>query len=204
MSVYTRYGKVLDVEGKSVSVREALTLINQTLGETLTEQEGDFDSATRWALSWFEQNGFAEGEYGEAEILSKAKNTSVTVLADVRILEARRGKVRLFKPEELQAKWMPTAEADLTAWEVLHHLIRRLGSGGEKAAADLVVKLGARADIARELAYRLYTISERKKRASEALAYNGLVQSWSEINRLAHEGGPKRPVQKGLFEEAET
>jgi putative DNA methylase len=184
MSVYTRYGQVLDIEGKPVSVREALALINQTLDETLAEQEGDFDSETRWALSWFEQNSFNEGEYGEAEILSKAKNTSVSARADARILEARRGRVRLFKPEELPAGWAPTVDADLTAWEVVHHLIRVLGSGDESAAADLVAKLGARAETVRELAYRLYTICERKKRAAEALAYNGLVQSWPEIARL--------------------
>lgn len=199
MSIYTRYGQVLDVEGKSVSVREALALINQTLDETLAEQEGDFDSETRWALSWFEQNSFDEGEYGEAEILSKAKNTSVSALADARILEARRGKVRLFKPEELPAGWTPTTDADLTAWEVVHHLIRVLGSGGESAAAELVGTLGARAETARELAYRLYTICERKKRAVEALAYNGLVQSWPEIARLAQEGGKPAAAEPDLF-----
>ena len=73
----------------------------------------------------------------------------------------------------------------LTAWEIVHHLIRVLASGGEGAAAELVAKLGVNAEVARELAYRLYTVCERKKRAPEALAYNGLVQSWPEITRLA-------------------
>lgn len=204
MSVYTRYAQVLDVQGRAVSVREALALINQTLDETLAEQEGDFDSETRWALSWFEQNGFNEGEYGMAETLSKAKNTSVSSLADASILEAKRGKVRLFKPEELPATWNPATDPRMSAWKVVHNLIRVLGSGGEPGAANLVSKLGARAESARELAYRLYTICERNKRAAEAIAYNSLVQSWPEIVRLAHDGGTRAPVEPDMFEASES
>ena len=187
MGVYTRYSKVLDAEGKPVSVREALSLINATLDEALAEQEGDFDADSRWALAWFEQNGFAEGDYGIAEVLSKAEVTSVAGLAEAGIVESKRGEVRLLKPEELPADWDPTTDPRLTAWEVVHHLIRALASGGEGTAADLVAKLGPRAETARELAYRLYTLCERKKRAAEALAYNGLVQSWPEIVRLARD-----------------
>jgi putative DNA methylase len=204
MAVYTRYTRVLDAEGKPVSVREALTLINATLDEALAEQEGDFDADSRWALAWFEQQGFAEGEYGVAETLSKAKNNSVAGLSHSGIVNSQRGKVRLLKPEELPANWNLATDARLTSWEVVHHLIRVLGSGGESAAADLIAKLGARAETARELAYRLYTICERKKRAPEALTYNGLVQSWPEIIRLAHEGGRRPPAQAGLFEGSET
>ena len=189
MAVYTRYAKVLDAEGKPLTVREALALINQTLDEALAEQEGDFDADSRWALTWFEQSGFAEGEYGVAETaLASAKNTSVAGMVEAGILESKRGKVRLLKPEELPADWDPATDPRLTAWEIVHHLIRVLASGGEGAAAALVAKLGAKAEIARELAYRLYTLCERKKRAAEALAYNGLVQSWPEIARLAREG----------------
>lgn len=192
MAVFTRYARVLDAEGKALSVRDALALINATLDEVLAEQEGDFDADSRWALAWFEQNGFAEGEYGVAEVLSKAKVTSVAGLAEAGIVESRRGKVRLLKPAELPAGWDPGTAPRLSAWEVVHQLIRALEAGGEAAAADLVAKLGARAEVARELAYRLYVVAERKKRAAEALAYNGLVQSWPEIARLARErpGGP--------------
>jgi putative DNA methylase len=202
MAVYTRYARVLDAEGKPLSVREALALINQTLDEALAEQEGDFDADSRWALAWFEQSGFAEGEYGVAETLSKAKNTSVGGMVDAGILASSRGKVRLLKPSELPAGWDPTTDPRLTAWEMVHHLIRTLEAGGEGAAAELVAKLGSKAEIARELAYRLYTLCERKKRAVEALSYNGLVQSWPEITRLAREGGKPQAQQTQLFEEA--
>ena len=203
MAVFTRYAKVLDAEGKALSVREALALINQTLDEALTEQEGDFDADSRWALTWFEQSGFTEGEYGVAEQLSKSKNTSVAGMVEAGILLSARGKVRLLRPEELPADWNPTTDPRLTAWEMVHHLIRSLEAGGEGAAAELVAKLDSKAEVARELAYRLYTLCERKKRAPEALAYNGLVQSWPEITRLAREGGKPRAEQGGLFERGE-
>ncbi|MBE7523986.1 MAG: DUF1156 domain-containing protein [Burkholderiales bacterium] len=185
MAVFTRYAKVLDADGKPVTVRQALSLINQVLDEALAEQEGDFDADTRWALAWFEQAGFEPGEYGVAETLSKAKNTSVGGMVEAGIVASRAGKVRLLKPAELPKDWDPAADARLTAWECVHQLIRALDHGGEAGAAALVGKLGARAETARELAYRLYTICERKKRAEDARAYNALVQSWPEIVRLA-------------------
>src|SRR5690606_38934603 len=156
MAVYTRYARVLDAEGRPLTVREALALINQTLDDALAEQEGDFDADSRWALTWFEQSGFDEGEYGVAEQLSKSKNTSVAGMVEAGILESKRGKVRLLRPEELPADWDPTTDPRITAWEVVHQLIRALANGGEDEAADLVAELGAKAEIARELAYRLY------------------------------------------------
>ncbi len=201
MAVYTRYAKVLDAEGKTLPVRAALALINQTLDEALAEQEGDFDADSRWALTWFEQTGFLEGDYGVAEQLSKSKNTAVAGLVEAHILVSRAGKVRLLKPHELPADWDPTTDTRLTVWEMVHQLIRVLEAGGEGAAAALVAKLGSRAETARELCYRLYTLCERKKRALEAMAYNGLVQSWPEITRLARQDGKYRtePAQAELL-----
>nr|WP_225734600.1 hypothetical protein [Tepidiforma bonchosmolovskayae] len=199
MAVYTRYAKVLDAEGQPVSVREALALINATLDEALAEQEGDFDADSRWALAWFEQHGFDEGEFGVAETLSKAKNTSVAGMVEAGIVQSARGRVRLLRPGELPADWDPASDSRLTAWESVHHLIRALESGGEAAAADLVARLGSRAETARELAYRLYTLCERKKWAQDALRYNSLVQSWPEITRLARGHGGSQPAQAALF-----
>jgi putative DNA methylase len=200
MAVYTRYAKVLDADGKPLSVREALALINQTLDEAMAEQEGDFDADSRWALAWFEQSGFAEGEYGVAETLSKAKNTSVSGMVAAGILASKGGKVHLLRPEELSSDWDPESDPRLTAWESVHHLVRALEAGGENAAAELVAKIGGRSEISRELAYRLYTVCERKKRAQEALSYNGLVQSWPEITRLARDGAKSQP-QAQLFDQ---
>ena len=187
MAVYTRYAKVIDASGKSLSVRAALALINQTLDEVLAEQEGDFDVDSRWALTWFEQMGFAAGDYGVASVLAQAKNTGMDGLVEAGIIVSSKGNVRLLKPAELPADWDPATDNRITVWEVVHQLIRVLESDGEGAAAIVVAKLGSQAEIARELCYRLYTLCERKKRATEAMSYNGLVQSWPEITRLASE-----------------
>jgi len=199
MAVYTRYARVLESDGSPLAVRTALALINRVLDETLASQEGDFDADSRWALAWFEQSGFDEGDFGLAETLSKAKNTSVHGLVDAGVLASKGGKVRLLSPADLPEDWDPRADSRLTVWEMVHHLIRVLEAGGESAAAELASKLDSQAETARELAYRLYTLCERKKRASEALAYNALVQSWPEIMRLARDGTRPQTEQADLF-----
>ena len=190
MAVFTRYAKVLDAQGNPLSVGDALALINQTLDEVLAEQEGEFDADTRWAIAWFEQHGFDDGDYGVAETLSKAKNTSIDGIVEGGILASRGGKVRLLRPREMASDWNPTTDKRLTVWEAVHYLVHALESEGESAAAELVHQLGGIAETARELAYRLYTVCARKNRAEEARSYNGLVQSWPEIARLARERAP--------------
>lgn len=186
MAVFTRYSKVLDVSGDTIPVRAALSLINQTLDDVLAEQEGHFDADSRWALAWFEQSGFAEDDFGVAETLSKAKNTSVAGMVEAGILESGVGKVRLLRPRELPQDWNPEKDKRLTVWEATHHLVRVLDQG-ENAAAELMAKMGPYAEATRELAYRLYHICEQKNRAQEAQDYNALVQSLPEISRLARE-----------------
>ena len=187
MAVYTRYAKVVDSTSNPVTVREALALINETLDEVLSTQEGDFDADTHWALAWFEQHGFEDGDYGVAETLSKAKNTSVFSLKTIGVLRSKGGKVRLLIPLHLRPDWEPRSAGRVSAWVCLHHLIRIHNAGGEQAAAAFVRKLGGVAETARELAYRLYALAERTKRSREALWYNALVQSWPEIARLARQ-----------------
>ncbi len=186
MAVYTRYASILDSEGNKLSVGGAISLILQIMDEVLAEQEGDFDADTRWALIWFEQYGFQEAEYGIAETLSKSKNTSVAGMVSAGILQAQHGRVRLLRPAELPPDWDPATDKRLTVWEIVHHLIRALDTG-ETVAAELLDTLGVRAETARELAYRLFTVCERRKRSADAQAYNSLIQSWPEITRLAGE-----------------
>jgi putative DNA methylase len=187
IAVYSRYSEVLETDGSKMSVGTALSLTNQVLDEVQIHQESDFDSDTRWAISWFDQFGFSENDFGLAETLSKAKNVSVSGLVEAGVIASKAGKVRLLKPTELSHDWHPQTDHRLTVWEITHQLIRRLEGEGEGAAASLVRLLGSKADIARELSYRLYTISERRRRSAEGISYNGLVQSWPEITRLARE-----------------
>lgn len=190
MAIYSKYAAILESNGTSMGVRTALQLINQILDEFLTEQEGEFDSDTRWALTWFEQYQFNEGLYGDAETLSKAKNTSIQGMVEAGILEAKAGKVRLLKREDLKTDWKPEKDERTPIWEITQHLIHTLDKNGETGAAELLAKLGNKADLAKELAYRLYSLCDRKGWTQEAIAYNSLVTSWPEITRLANEYKP--------------
>ena len=199
MAIYSKYSRILESDGTAMSVRTALALINQTLDEVLAEQEGEFDADTRWALAWFEQNGMQEGDFGQAETLSKAKNTAVSGMVEAGILTARGGKVRLLRRDELQEDWNPSRDKRLTVWEAAQHLIHALSTSGEQGAADLLSKLGGLGEVARDVAYRLYAICERKKWAQEALAYNSIVVSWPEITRLSATRGPTPGTQAELL-----
>ena len=199
MAIFTRYARVLDTSGAAVSVREALALINETLDETLAEQEGNFDTDTRWAVAWFEQSGFSEGEYGVAETLSTAKNTSVAGMAEAGILTSGGGKVRLLAPAELSQDWNPKTDSRRTVWETTHQLVRVHSQGGDAAAADIMANLGADAETARDLAYRLYRICDKRNRPQEALGYNALVRSWGEISGLATQA-QQAPTEPNMFD----
>ncbi len=222
MAVFSQYAAVLEDDGSPLRVRTALQLINQILDEFLTEQEGEFDPDTRWALTWFEQHQFEPSLYGDAETLSKARNTSVQGMVDAGILEAKGGRVRLLRRDELKdtlisqpllpsrEKGGNTALTPLSPggrgaggeganhWAITQDLTYKLDKGGEMAAAKLLAQLGGRGEIARDLAYRLYSLCDRKGWAKEALAYNSLVISWPEITRLALEEQHKS-VQTSLL-----
>ncbi len=189
MAIFSRYSRVLEPDGKPMTVRTALGLINQVLTEVLSAQEDEFDNETRWAIAWFQQHGFGEGDFGDAELLSKAKVTTVDGLVDAGIVVSRGGKVRLLRPEELPKDWNPEQEDRLTVWGAVHHLLRVYyhEKAGEETTAQLLRKLGAWAELARDLAYRLYGICERKGWTQEAQGYNALVLGWPELLRLGRE-----------------
>ena len=198
MAVFSRYSKVVESDGSPMRVRTVLQLINQELDTVLAEQEGEFDGDTRWAIAWFDQYGVSEGAYGIAETLSKAKNTSVEGMVEAGIVVARSGKVRLLNRDELPGDWHPGRDRRVTVWEVAQHLVHALDKRGEGGAAALLAQLGGEGEIARDLAYRLYTTCERKGWAQEALAYNSLVVAWPEIRRLALEAQRGGVVQGQL------
>jgi putative DNA methylase len=184
MAVFSRYSKVKEADGSDMTVRAALALINQVLDEILAEQEGDLDAATRWAVTWFEQLGFNEGDFGRADDLSRARNTAVNALVEAGIVNSRGGKIRLLDRNELPLDWDPASDRSLSVWEITQHLVRALDQS-EQQAADLLRRVGGLGETARELAYRLYVISDRKGWAKEALAYNGLVVAWPTLVGLA-------------------
>jgi putative DNA methylase len=185
MAIYSRHAKVLEPDGSAMRIRTALGLINQVLDQILAEQEGEFDPDTRWAITWFEQHGMSEGRFGDAETLSKAKDTAVAGLERAGIIRSGGGKVRLLRRDELGKGWNPATDRRPTVWEATQHLARALEGEGEAGAAQLAARIGGYADLARDLAYRLYLICDRMSWADEAFAYNQLVVAWPEVDRLA-------------------
>jgi putative DNA methylase len=203
MGIFTRHAKVLEADDTPMTVKTALQLINQALDDYLSEQESEYDAETRYAITWFDTHGMAAAGYGDAETLAKARNVSVSGVAEAGVLESKAGKVRLKKRSELPIDWNPLTDDRLTVWECAQHLIRVLEADGEAAAAALLARLGSRADATRDLAYRLYQICERKKWAEEARAYNGLVVAWPELQKLSQQqpssAAPQEPAEADLI-----
>jgi putative DNA methylase len=183
MAIFSQYASVLEADGTPMSVRTALQLINRFLAED------DFDHDTQFCLHWFEQFGWATEKYGNADVLARSKGTSVDGLREAGVAESGKGELRLLKWHELPRDWTPETDRRLPVWEALHQLIRALNQEGETACGGLLSRMSARAEPIRALAYRLYTLCERKGWAEEARAYNELVTTWSAIEQAAGEAG---------------
>ena len=182
MAVFSSYSSVLEPDGSPMRVRTALQIINAELDAYFTEQEGDLDADTRFCVSWFEQYGMREASFGDADVLARARDTSVEGIVESGILQAPAGRVRLLSREEYPDEWDPTSDRRINIWECTQYLIRTLDQGGEAEVARLANQLSSeQVEKARALAYRLFTICERKGWAQEAIAYNTLVTSWTHI-----------------------
>ena len=183
MAIFSQYAAVLEADGKPMSVRTALQLINRFFAED------DFDHDTQFCLHWFESQGWATGKFGDADVLARAKGTSVGGLHDAGVVESGAGNLRLLRWAELPKDWSPEGDDRSPIWESLHQLIRALNQDGESSAGNLLARMPARAEPMRALAYRLYTMCERKGWAEEAKAYNELVAAWASIEQAAVDVG---------------
>ena len=198
MAVFSRYAKVLEPDGSAMRIRSALALINQVLGEILSEQEGEFDADTRWAIAWYEQFGLGEADSGRAILLTQAKNTSLDGLIAAGIVDAHRGKTRLLNRSEYRPDWDPSTDARVPVWEATQRLVNALLTENEAAAGDLLAHLGGLGDTARDLAYRLFQVTEQKGWTDEAKAYNALVVAWPDLVRRAEQVRSGKPAQASL------
>ena len=201
ISIFSNYNKVIEADGSIMSVTTALQLINKEVDEFLSDQEATMDSWTRFAVTWFSQNKFDEGVYGEAQNLATARNVTVDGVEESGILQSGGGKVRLLSRSELDPEWDPKTDDRLTVWEVTHYLIRELldeAGGGEKGAATLLRKVGGLAEDAKGLAYRLYTICEQNKWAELGRDYNMLVTLWPELVKQSQELESEKSTQSEL------
>ncbi|HBO1890509.1 TPA: DUF1156 domain-containing protein [Pseudomonas aeruginosa] len=183
MEVFSKYSAVLESDGSPMSVRSALQLINRFIGED------DFDHDTQFCLAWFEQHGWADGKYGDADVLARAKGTSVNGLVDAGVVESATGNLRLLKWAEMPRDWSPENDNRVPVWEALHQLIRALNQEGETAAGQLLARMPDKTAGITALTYRLYTLCERQGWAEEARAYNELQGAWLGIEQASQETG---------------
>jgi putative DNA methylase len=194
MAVFSKYAAVLEANGSPMSVHTALQLINRFLAED------DFDADTQFCLHWFEQHGWTEGIFGTADTLARGKGTSVDGIKAAGVIQSGSGKVRLLKWAEYPTDWDPRTDTRTPVWEALHQLIRALKQGGESASGAILAALGGKAEAARQLAYRLYTLCERLGQAEDARAYNELITSWTGIEAASARAPKSADPQGVLFE----
>ncbi|MGD9959010.1 DUF1156 domain-containing protein [Nocardioides sp.] len=205
MAVFSRYSAVLEPDGKKMTVRAALSRINEILDQVLNEQEGDFDSTSRFAIAWYRQHGYGVGKFGDADNLARARNTSVDLMDRDGILVSRAGSVQLTKPADLAWDYDPVADLHTSNWEALHHLIKVLERDGIAPAGDFLHAALSRpdgavdADLVKELAHLLFRIAEGNGWTKDALSFNNLVTSWPEILEVARSA--RKPTQtQGAFD----
>lgn len=199
MAVFSRYAKVVEADGSSMTVKTALALINQMLDEVLAEQDGDLDADSRFCLKWYEQFGWSRQQYGEADVLARAVNTSVDGLARGGVLTSRDGWVALTRPADLPLTWDPAEDDRISIWEVTCHLARALTTTGVDESARLMAAAGRRVDLesVQLLAYRLYELAQ-KKHPEDALLFNALGTSWSDLTATSRHPDRATATQGGL------
>jgi putative DNA methylase len=194
MAVFSRYAKVIETDGTTMTVRSALARINEILDQVLNEQEGDFDNASRFAIAWYRQHGYVKGDFGAADSLARARNTSVETMVHEGILTSTAGKVELFAPDELPEDYDVLNDDRVGIWEALHHLIARLDRGGLPDSGDFLAAVEARQDAAvdvelvKELAFLLFSIAEKNGWTKDALSFNTVATAWPDIVDAARSG----------------
>ena len=188
MGVFSQYAAVLESNGEPMSVKTALMLINRQVDEVLGGET--FDADTNFCLGWFDEVGFGTGAFGNADVLARAKATSVDAVKHAGVLASDGGKVRLLKPDEYPADWDPQSDNRTPVWEALHQLIRAYNAGGESTAGMLLARMPSMSGDIRRLAYWLYNAcAERKRLPEEARAYNELITAWHAIEAASADAG---------------
>jgi len=200
MSVFSRYARVLEADGTDMTVRTALALINQVLGEVLSDQEGDFDAETRFAVQWFTDNGWNDGTSGSADVLSRALNTTIGMLERGGIFRAAAGKARLLEPADMSTEWSPADDKAISVWEVTVRLGYALQTDGLDRAAAWMREASSRVDMdaVKELSYLMYSVCERKGWSESAMLFNALGTSWGDVAGAARAFVPSVSQQSAL------
>lgn len=200
MEIFSQYKAVLKADGSPMSVHEAMIEINRNIAEYLNPSGSSFDAATLFCDAWYQQYGWREGAFGEADVLARAKGTSVDYVKDAAVLHAGGGKVQLVHWRDYPDDYDPATDRNRPVWEACHHLIKALNKGGEQAAGELLAAMEEDTENIRQLAYHLYVQNERRGNAEEARYYNELMTCWNEVEgaAAAHSREHPTPIQDTL------
>jgi putative DNA methylase len=205
MAVFSRYAKVIENDGTTMTVRSALARINEILDQVLNEQEGDFDSATRFAIAWYRQHGYTTGKFGVADDLARARNTAVETMEREGIITSVAGKVTLLSPARMPEDYDVLADDRVGAWEVLHHLIAVLERNGVPTAGAFLASVKERPDgavdveLVKELAFLLFSIAEKNGWTQDALAFNTVATAWPDVVQAAR-SAPTDTSEQAAFD----
>ena len=182
MEIYSRYSKVTRISGEIVPIREVLKEINKEITAYHEKETGELDPESQFCLTWLQQHGYMEGNFGDALVLATAKDVDITTMHDKVLLSAR-GKVRLLRTEEYTER---DNSEDMTAWEGCLRMVSHL-SGEERSGGVSGCTAVARAmrdyESAKRLARVLYTYYESRGDAESAPGYNNLVTQWQYISQ---------------------
>ena len=210
ISVYSRYEQVIDAEGNPITVRDALKLINAALDEYFNGQGERLDAASQFCVDLFAQNAFNYIKFGEADVLARAKNISTDELVEIGAILSSKGKVRLMDRDEMplftvdedkrkhvNQNWIQSLNNSNCSWLWVQSLVEYLDVLGFEGCAIALRDFLGSDEMLKNLAYRLYQISEKKNWAKEGTGYNNLIVSWPDI--LSRRTEISHAEQQSLF-----
>lgn len=202
ISVFSRFSRVTEADGSTMSVKEALQLINATLDEVLGEQESDFDADTRFAVKWYRQYGWQAESSGIADQLARSSDTSIGGLERGGIFEAKGGRARLLAPSELSSSWDVNADDRVSIWEATVRLAAVMAQDGAEKVSSLLpdVQEKVNLDAVKELGFLLFHEAEKNKDTQDAILFNGLVSAWGDVTAQARRLAAEPRVVQGAFD----
>lgn len=197
MEIFSKYRAVIDSSDKKLTVRDAISIINDLSESTTSKSAFSFDEFTQWALLWLQINGFNEGEYGEALKIAQAKSVDLDLAKDRGIIESKSAKIKLVAPSKLVPEKFESKVSTASLWEISTVLASTLAQHGEYATATLLSETKADVQTVRDVSYRAFELCEKHKTSSDAILFKGLIESWDEIVKASKSEASTKQLKMG-------
>ncbi|MDR1013036.1 MAG: DUF1156 domain-containing protein [Lactobacillales bacterium] len=195
MAIFTKYSKIIESDNSELTVRKALSEINNALDRFLSESTVGLDLESSFCIELYSQYSYNSVLAGEADILLKAKNVTLQSLLNLKVIKSKDGKISLNERDELD---VTSPQHMHCIWLNTQLLVKLFIKGGIDDSANFlnVIPPNLR-EKSLSVAYKLFSISENHKWIHEAKAYNSFVTDWDQIKNRAIELESIRP--KDLF-----